>query len=459
MLKKNLLLATIFCLIFSLASFAQFKKKSFEKIPRNASGDVDMSGDIDGAPYRIRKPAAWNGVLLVYGHGYRDKADHPGEVDNRTADIAPDPGLEPVLLGQGYALAGSAYKDNGWAVEEGYVDSLALVDFFKTNVGVPNRTLFWGFSMGSVIGFKSAETTDVYDGVMCACAVGSGAPRSWDAAGDLLLAYDVVFGMLMSWGNPGDVRDDIDFETEVFPKVGGELNNAANFPLFEFIRLVVGIPGRGISPPPPPDFYPQWVVTDMFFTTEARSELERRAGGPIVQNLDRNYNLLPEERTYLIGLGVPEAQIDAWLMAMNNQRTFSAPESARNYLKAHREFTGNIRVPVLTFHTTIDDLVPVTQENAYAEIIARANRPNIFIQSRNLPGMTLLPNPFFQRSDLLYQTYTDRNGHCNFTGEQLITAINVLNDWVATKQRPTAADFPEALGFDNSFMPPPLNQP
>ena len=456
MLRKNLLIATVFCLIFSLAGFAQFRKNPLKKAPVNINEEVDMSGEIDGAPYRIRKPAAWNGVLLVYGHGYRDKADHPGEVDNRNADIAPDPGLEPILLGQGYALAGSAYKDNGWAVEEGYVDSLALVDFFKTNVGVPERTLFWGFSMGSVIGFKNAETTNVYDGVMCGCAVGSGSPQSWDAAGDLLLAYDVVFGMDTSWGNPGDVRDDIDFETEVLPKLGAELNDAVNFPAFEFIRLVVGVPGRGINPP---DFFPGWAVTDMFFTTEARSELERRAGGAIVQNLDRNYDISAEERAYLNGLGVPDAQIDAWLSSMNNQRIFSASESARIYLKEHRKYTGNIRVPVLTLHTTIDELVPVTQENAYARIITSASRPNFFVKRRNIPSGGLFPYRGFRRSNLLYQTYTDRNGHCNFTGEQLITAINVLNDWVATKMRPTAADFPEALGFDNDFVPPPPNQP
>ncbi len=54
-------------------------------------GPIDTSGEINGAPYRIVVPAVWNGTLLVYAHGYRDKADQPGEVDNRNADIAPDP--------------------------------------------------------------------------------------------------------------------------------------------------------------------------------------------------------------------------------------------------------------------------------------------------------------------------------------------------------------------------------
>ena len=52
-------------------------------------GPLDLSGSLNGAPYRIRVPANWNGTLLVFAHGYRDKADHPGEVDNHNADIAP----------------------------------------------------------------------------------------------------------------------------------------------------------------------------------------------------------------------------------------------------------------------------------------------------------------------------------------------------------------------------------
>ena len=59
----------------------------------SAQGPVDESGEINGAPYRIRVPANWNGTLLVYAHGYRDKADHPGEVDNRAADVAPNAAL------------------------------------------------------------------------------------------------------------------------------------------------------------------------------------------------------------------------------------------------------------------------------------------------------------------------------------------------------------------------------
>jgi len=400
-------------------------------------GPIDTSGEINGAPYRIVVPATWNGTLLVYAHGYRDKADHPGEVDNRNPDIAPNAALATALLAQGYALAGSAYRDNGWEVEGGVHDTKDLAVYFRDNIGSPDRTIIWAFSMGTVIGFQSMERFGgIFDGALCACAVGAGATASWDGSGDLALAYDTVFGMPSAWGSFGDVRNDLDFETEVQPKLVAEVTNPANFPKFEFIRLVTGTPGRGINPPPPPAFYPGWIFTDMFFAMEARSELERRAGGPIVQNLDRDYSLTLPERAYLMALGVPAAVMDSWLMAMNGQRYVSAPPYSRNYVEHNANYTGKIKNPVLTMHTKIDPLVTVSQELRYAQTVAASNR-----------------------SASLFQTYTNGNGHCAFSGPQIITAVNAINSWVTTGTRPTAANFPAVLGFDPTFTPPPLNQP
>ena len=427
MLKKSIY-AVFFLLVFSI-QFADAARP----IP-----PVDLAGDLFGAPYRIRVPANWNGTLLVYAHGYRDRADHPGEVDNRAADLAPSAALEPVLLAQGYALAGSAYRNNGWAVEEGINDLANLTIFFNFRVGRPQNTILWGFSMGTVIGFESMERYSfLYDGALCGCAVGAGASQSWDSAGDLALAYDKLFGMPTTWGTPGDVRNDLDFETEVQPKLVAEVSNPANYPKFEFIRLVTGTPGRGITPPAPPNFYPGWVFTDMFFSTEARAELERRARGPVVQNLNRNYNLTAAEKAYLVTSGVPAPVIEGWLATLNANRTISAPASSRNYLERNADYNGRITDPVLTLHTLYDPLVTVSQEREYLDTVTRARR------TRNL-----------------YQTYTNGNGHCNFTGEQLVASVTAINNWVRTRTKPTAANFPTALGFlPASFLPPPMNQP
>jgi hypothetical protein len=400
-------------------------------------GPLDLSGEINGAPYRIIVPAQWNGTLLVFAHGYRDKADHPGEVDNRTADVAPNPALIAPLTAQGYALAGSAYRDNGWAIGEGIQDTKDLTEFFRERVGKPDQTILWAVSLGTIITFKSMEQmVGIYDGALCMCGAGAGSTRIWDSGVPAYLAYDVIFGVPAAWGTVGEVRNDLDFDTEVLAKLLPELGNPVNFPRFEFIRLVGGIPGQGITPPPPPAFFPGWVITDFFFFTEARAELQRRAGGPFVQNINQNYSLTASEKAYLSSLGLPTAVVDGWLSQMNARRNIDAQPAARNYVRNNTDFQGKIRHPVLTLHTIIDPLVVVANEAAYAELIAARGR-----------------------SEALFQTYSTGVGHCNFTGPQLLTAVGAIEFWVRTGVRPTAAFFPPALGFDPNFVPPPMPQP
>src|SRR5215813_1021724 len=64
-------------------------------------GPLDVSGEINGAPYRIVIPADWNGTLLVFQRGYTDKADHPGEIDNRNPTITPNAEIRDALLARG----------------------------------------------------------------------------------------------------------------------------------------------------------------------------------------------------------------------------------------------------------------------------------------------------------------------------------------------------------------------
>lgn len=398
---------------------------------------LDLSGEINGAPYRIRVPEVWNGTLLIFAHGYRDKADHPGEIDNRNAEVAAAAALEAPLLAQGFALAGSAYKDNGWSIEDAIKDTKDLAVFFRENVAEPQRTIIWDVSFGAFVGFKSMEQFGgIYDGALCLCGEGAGATRTWDSALVPYLAYDVVFGIPPSWGTVREVRNDIDFETEVLAKLVPEISNIANFPKFEFIRLVSGVPGQGLTPPPPPGFYPGWVFTDFFFFTEARAELQRRAGGPFAQNLDQHYSLTPAERAYLAGIGLPTPVADAWLAQMNARTNIEALPSARNYVRSNTDYNGKIKHPVLTMHTMIDPLTVVANESAYADLIASTGR-----------------------QDLLFQTYTTGVGHCNFTGPQVLTAIGAIDLWVRTGVRPTAASFPAALGFNPAFVPPQFPQP
>ena len=128
---------------------------------------------------------------------------------------------------------------------------------------------------------------------------------------------------------------------------------------------------------------------------------------------------------------MPGPVVDAWLAQMNARRDIEANTQRRNYVRNNTDFNGKIRNPILTLHTIIDPLLVVANESAYAELNASENR-----------------------EELLFQTFTTGVGHCNFTGPQILTAIGAIDLWVRTGVRPTAAQFPAALGFNSAFVPP-----
>jgi hypothetical protein len=151
-----------------------------------------------------------------------------------------------------------------------------------------------------------------------------------------------------------------------------------------------------------------------------------------MQNLTHAYSLTPSENAYLAALGIDAGPL---LAAMNARRTIEAEPSARNYVEHYAGFSGKIKNPVITLHTMVDRLVPVSHESAYAQTVERA-----------------------ERSDLLFQAYTTGVGHCNFSVEQNVAALTALDDWVASGERPTD-EFPADLGFDQTFVPPAWLQP
>jgi hypothetical protein len=380
-------------------------------------------------------PAEWNGTLVEFVRGYTDKADHPGEIDNRNPTIAPSAAVRDLLLANGYALAGSARKDNGWSVEEGLDDVVALVSYFRENLANPTSAILWGTSLGTVITLDTAERNGgSFDGYLAQCSLGAGATRSWDQILDLRLAYDVTFGMPPSWGTPGDVRDDLDFETEVAPILSAQAGDPANFGRFEFLRLVAGIPGSGITPPP--GFFPGRLIDPgqvFFLATEGEAELERRAGGPFAQNISHTYALTSAEKAYLAGLGV---DADPLLEAMNARRDIAPPPEPRNYLEHFADYSGLIKHPVLTLHPALDPVAPVAHESAYRNTVAAVGR-----------------------DARLVQVYTAGLGHCSSTKEQQLVAIKAVEEWARSGVPPASSVFPAEVGFLPGFVPPAWPQP
>jgi len=387
-------------------------------------------GTLNGANIEIKVPNDWsNGTLVVHAHGYReDKSRHDGENDTSASAGPAGDTLDDQLLSLGYALAGSSYRKNGWAVEEGILDTLALTNHFSERFGAPSRTILWGFSMGSVVALSSIEQyPDVYDGAIAGCAIAAGSSMMWDSWLAFAMAYDVTFGWPKLWGEVDNVRNDLNAQTAVLGgfimQVLKEVSQGESLRgKLEFIRLVTNLPEE--------NFYrdTDFFITTLYFMTEGRAELEERAGGRVVQNRDHTYSLTDAQIQYLRDLGLEDPQS---LVDEMNKNKIDADPSAREYLQKHADYTGNITVPVITLHTTVDGLIPVANETVYKETIQAAGN-----------------------SHLLYQAYTNDVEHCLFSNDQHVKVLLAMDNWLETGQRPTDDDFPTDLGFVHNFEPP-----
>jgi len=437
------------------------------------------------APFRMIVPKeGWNGTLLVYsrGTGSAIKVDDNGPILDDSSGLpiigvtpltnvpgAPPSAnvyadqLEAELLAQGYAMVASDYKPDmrfinegkyGWVVEDGKRDTLAVTieaQLILWSHIFPTRTLIWGRSQGSLVALKLLEERPLlYKGAITGSTVGAGAPRTWDTAIGLALAYDVTLGWdHVNWGSVagGDIPAGISFAADVVPSLTDALNfleHPANFPLFEFIRRVNGLPAQGFypfrTPVDPiggsPSF--SWITSDLLFLTEVRADLEgaSKANGRVGQNKDHVYDLTPADRAALNLMGLGDEDIDAYLNAMNSRTNYEADKAARRYVENNADFSGRILAPVISMHTQVDGLVIPAHESAYRDTVSAA-----------------------RRSDNLVQVFTNSIGHCAFTPPQWLATINAMESWLNTGTAPDDNFFPEADGFDHGFVAPAWPQP
>ncbi len=372
-------------------------------------GPRDLSGDLDGAPYRMVVPEHWNGTLLVFAHGYRAA----GPDDDRSVPIAPTHADTALLMSEGYALAGTAFRTNGWALDVAVDDLAAVAHVFAANIATPRHTLAWGESMGGLVVAAALEAhPDTFDGGVSLCGIVGGATNWWDTNGlTLARAYEATFGWPAEWGTTEAPRADLQFWTEVAPTVASQIEDLEQRSRWEFIRLVIGAPAD--------DFYEGGALLAMSLATTGRADLAAHAGGqPLAAPAD-GYHLSDDLLAALAFQGLDAVPL---LDHMNAAAEAAGPPdpAARAWLVAHHDPTGAIQGPMLAIHTQADTLVPASNLTVYADRVAAAGDADRLITAT---------------ADVV------GGGHCTFSTPQLSAAAELVDRWVTSGQRPG----PEAL--------------
>lgn len=108
-------------------------------------------GEIGGAKFTIAAPEEWQEKLVLIAHGYRpDNAPLGADLDATDEFVAP-------LVKDGWAVAITSYRRNGWIIEDAILDLKALRDHIAGKHGAVKRCVVVGNSMGGLIGTLIAE--------------------------------------------------------------------------------------------------------------------------------------------------------------------------------------------------------------------------------------------------------------------------------------------------------------
>jgi hypothetical protein len=379
-----------------------------------AGGEVHEDGRLpSGAAWRIEIPAAWNGTLLLYSHGYGGGPSYP----LRTA-LTPAIGKE--LLARGYALAASSFAQDGWAVESALSDQIALLDLFAARHGEPKRTIAWGESMGGLVTAGLAQTrAGKLAGAVCLCGSVGG------VVGMLNLSLDGAFAIrtllapdsAMQLVNLTDERANNTLVREIVDEAQTTPQGRARLALAAALGQVATW-GR-VGPEPKPGDYAaeqanqyRALMTGLF---APRQPLEQRAGGNFSWNTGIDYRRQVERsgrRPALLAL-YREAglDLDKDLEALNRAPRVAADPKAVAYMKRNIIPSGEIGVPVLTVSSPGDEMTFFAHEQAMAAAVRAAGR-----------------------SHLLRQTFVNRPGHCVFSVSELVAAIQTVEKLAETGQ-------------------------
>lgn len=376
------------------------------------NGTNTLHGTLGGANYTISVPSNWNGTLVLYSHGYVF-ASQP------LLNPAPDVGDQltgAALLQQGYALAGSSYSQNGWALQQAFHDQIALLNHFDAKCGQPTRTITWGHSLGGII---TAGLVQLYPnrfaGALPMCGVLAGGVGTWNQALDSAFAFDVLLA-----GNKLPIVH-IPNPSGAFNQAESIMGAAQTTPQGQariaLTAALADIPGWFNSASPEPastDLATQeqnqflWQSqVDFAFAFFARPELEARAGGNPSWNTGVDYHVQlaksadNEEVQALYQQAGLNLSND--LDTLNAAPRISADTGAMHYLSRYISFNGDLNFPVLSMHTTGDGLVVNQDEQAYASVVSSTGD-----------------------NSLLRQVFVHRAGHCTFTPAETLTAFQTL---------------------------------
>jgi uncharacterized repeat protein (TIGR01451 family) len=359
------------------------------EIATSTQGTCEDGEQASGAKYRICMPtlSPWNGDLVVYAHGYV-AYNEPVAIPEDQLVIG-GVSLPDVVNAFGYAFAATSYYTNGLAIRAAIPDLVDLVDVFvSTQAVTPTRVYLTGASEGGLITALALEQhPDVFDGGLAACGPLGGLQPQVGYLGDFRVVFDTYFPGLMP-GSPVAVPQSlIDGWDATY---SGVVEPVISSPTGVYSLTQVLDVTRAAYVPAEPTTMLTTTEGALWYNVFATNDAKAKLGGQPFGNADRVY------------MGSDD---DARLNA--EVERFVADPSAVAEMVTYYEPTAQLSVPMVTIHTTLDEIVPFWHEALYRD---RA------VASGTWPWLDDIAIP--------------RYGHCNFSPSEVVQAFLLLVDRV-----------------------------
>ncbi len=387
--------------------------------------------DDRGAYYVLVRPKNWNGVLVVHSHG--------GPSLNVPKPTTPVSDLErfAVVVKEGFAWAGSAYRRSGYGMTMAAEDTESARRIYIAKFGVPRRTIIHGQSWGGGVAAKTIElfngATDGkphYDAALLTSGVLAGNTRAYLYRIDLLAVYRYYCRNLPREGEPdfpvwmglpaASKMTGKELEARINECTGVGLardkRTAAQQRNLDNITRVIRIPERIL-------------VRQMDFSVFMWQDIvHKRLGGKNPwSNARVRYTGSDDDQA--LNQGVPR---------------FEADREAAAQFARDGDMTGKGSIPILTIHAIDDPIIFVEQESAYRATLEAAGT-----------------------ADRLVQTFTREGEHSYLSTPEYAALLEALMAWVEDKRKPSPASvaalceaharrYEDGCHFDVQYQPRPL---
>ncbi len=385
--------------------------------PVAQSEPVVLTGTLtSGATFEARVPADWNGILVLFAHGFRGPGPNPAWDANNQATFT-------ALADRGYAVAASSYSSIGWPLGTAVADQLETLERFRSGYQAPRRTIAYGRSMGGLVTSLIAEVPHSgVDGAVLTCGLLGGGvalnnyqlDAAYAVAELLLHDSDLQLTGFHSLAESAPVAD----------AILKALNQAQGAPEGEgpgspegrariaLIAALLNTPSEldGVDHNDPAAMEAaqfKLVVATLPVVISRRSDIVNAAGGDSGWTEGVNYGRLldnsPQADRVRAMYRAAGLDLGADLRTLTRNADIRPDLQGLAWMERTSQPTGKLQMPVLTTHTLVDLLAPVEYEEEYAETVRQAGA-----------------------GSLLRQAFVDRDNHCNFTPAENVAAIEAL---------------------------------